>query len=222
MLDEKGEKGWGRWRGKREDNLVVREKRGTWKTVAEELGLINVEGDGKKQERRKKKRILIPRPLSNGSPNHRHPRNARIVVALFPCTAFLFDLVGSSVIATLGFMVSYIVDVLIFKYVAFFSVWLSLVFFSYFLLTTFTSFPSQSLLPSSLQRPISSSTSRSHSSLSGFKSRTFDHSSSPLRRLLPLHLGHQLPLAPTFVFGLKCHSIRNNNSSNLTEIGDFH
>ncbi|PQQ17231.1 uncharacterized protein Pyn_34153 [Prunus yedoensis var. nudiflora] len=44
-----------------------------------------------------------------------------------------------------GFMVSYIVDALIFKYVAFFGVWLSLIFFNYFLLTTFTSFPHAAL-----------------------------------------------------------------------------
>ncbi|KAI5350712.1 hypothetical protein L3X38_003603 [Prunus dulcis] len=44
MLDEKGVKSWGRWRGKREDSLVVREKRSTGKTVGEALGLINVEG----------------------------------------------------------------------------------------------------------------------------------------------------------------------------------
>ena len=44
MLDEKGEEGWGGWRGKREDSLVVREKRSTGKTVGEGLGLIIVEG----------------------------------------------------------------------------------------------------------------------------------------------------------------------------------
>ncbi|CAB4261802.1 unnamed protein product [Prunus armeniaca] len=64
--------------------------------------------------------------------------------------------------------------------------------------------PLQPLPPSSMPRQISSLASRSHSGLSGFKSRTSDHSRSPLRRLLPLHLGppslppylsHQLPLA---------------------------
>ncbi|CAB4263901.1 unnamed protein product [Prunus armeniaca] len=75
--------------------------------------------------------------------------NARIAVALVPCAAFLIDLGGTPVIATLtlGLMVSYIVDALNFKSGAFFGVWLSLVFsqiaffFSSSLRATFSSFP---------------------------------------------------------------------------------
>ncbi|KAM0987870.1 hypothetical protein ACFX13_012123 [Malus domestica] len=75
--------------------------------------------------------------------------NARIAVALVPCAAFLLDLGGTPVIATLtlGLMVSYIVDALNLKSGAFVGVWLTLVFsqiaffFSSSLLSTFTSFP---------------------------------------------------------------------------------
>ncbi|GMY26669.1 no exine formation 1 [Fagus crenata] len=56
--------------------------------------------------------------------------NARIAIALVPCAAFLLDLGGTPVLATLtlGLMVSYILDSLNFKPGAFFAVWLSLLF----------------------------------------------------------------------------------------------
>lgn len=75
--------------------------------------------------------------------------NARIAVALVPCAAFLLDLGGTPVVATLtlGLMSSYIIDALNFKAGAFVVVWFSLVFsqiaffFSSSLLTTFNSWP---------------------------------------------------------------------------------
>ncbi|XP_061989600.1 uncharacterized protein LOC133708162 [Rosa rugosa] len=73
--------------------------------------------------------------------------NARMAVALVPCAAFLLDLGGTPVVATLtlGLMISYIIDALNFKSGAFFGVWFSLVFsqiaffFSSSLLTSFNS-----------------------------------------------------------------------------------
>ena len=65
---------------------------------------------------------------------------ARIAIALIPCAAFLLDLGGTAVLATLtvGLMVSYILDSLNFKPAAFFSVWLSLLFsqFAFFFSAT--------------------------------------------------------------------------------------
>lgn len=54
--------------------------------------------------------------------------NGRIAVALAPCAAFLLDLGGTPVVATLivGLMFSYILDSLNFKPAAFFGVWFSL------------------------------------------------------------------------------------------------
>lgn len=75
--------------------------------------------------------------------------NPRIAIALVPCAAFLVDLGGTPVIATLtlGLMISYIVDSLSFKSGAFFGVWLSLIFaqiaffFSSSIFATFNSIP---------------------------------------------------------------------------------
>jgi len=75
--------------------------------------------------------------------------NARIAIALVPCAAFLLDLGGTPVVATLtfGLMISYILDSLNFKPGAFFGVWFSLsaaqiaFFFSSSLVTVFNSFP---------------------------------------------------------------------------------
>lgn len=75
--------------------------------------------------------------------------NARIAIALVPCAAFLLDLGGTPVIATLtiGLMVAYILDSLNFKPGSFFAVWLSLLaaqiafFFSSYLFVTFNSLP---------------------------------------------------------------------------------
>ncbi|CAL1407826.1 unnamed protein product [Linum trigynum] len=55
--------------------------------------------------------------------------NARIAIALVPCAAFLLDLGGAPVVATLtlGLMLSYILDSLDLKSAAFFGVWLSLI-----------------------------------------------------------------------------------------------
>ncbi|KAJ8759383.1 hypothetical protein K2173_006903 [Erythroxylum novogranatense] len=55
--------------------------------------------------------------------------NARIAIALVPAAAFLLDLGGAPVIATLtlGLMIAYILDSLNFKSGAFFGVWFSLV-----------------------------------------------------------------------------------------------
>lgn len=56
--------------------------------------------------------------------------NFRIAIALVPCAAFLLDLGGTPVVATLivGLMVAYILDSLNFKPAAFFGVWFSLLF----------------------------------------------------------------------------------------------
>uniref|UniRef100_A0A5B7B8U7 No exine formation 1 n=1 Tax=Davidia involucrata TaxID=16924 RepID=A0A5B7B8U7_DAVIN len=75
--------------------------------------------------------------------------NPRIAVALVPCAAFLLDLGGAPVIATLtlGLMIAYILDALNFKSGSFFAVWLSLIaaqvafFFSSSLFVTFNSIP---------------------------------------------------------------------------------
>ncbi|MBA0606123.1 hypothetical protein Godav_018635 [Gossypium davidsonii] len=55
--------------------------------------------------------------------------NARLAIALVPCAAFLLDLGGTPVVATLtlGLMIAYIVDSLNFKSGAFFGVWFSLI-----------------------------------------------------------------------------------------------
>ncbi|XP_009768338.1 uncharacterized protein LOC107769077 [Nicotiana tabacum] len=73
--------------------------------------------------------------------------NARIAVALVPCAAFLLDLGGTPVVATLtlGLMIAYILDSLNFKSGSFFAVWFSLIasqfafFFSASLFGTFNS-----------------------------------------------------------------------------------
>ncbi|XP_043704881.1 uncharacterized protein LOC122654723 [Telopea speciosissima] len=91
------------------------------------------------------------------SPNLKNPRfspssflhNPRIAVALVPCAAFLLDLGGTPVVATLtlGLMIAYILDSLSFKSGSFFGVWFSLVaaqisfFFSSSLFSSFGSFP---------------------------------------------------------------------------------
>lgn len=75
--------------------------------------------------------------------------NTRIAIALVPCAAFLLDLGGAPVVATLtlGLMVAYILDSLNLKSGAFFGVWFSLIaaqiafFFSSSLITTFYSVP---------------------------------------------------------------------------------
>ncbi|KAA8532276.1 hypothetical protein F0562_032309 [Nyssa sinensis] len=75
--------------------------------------------------------------------------NPRIAIALVPCAAFLLDLGGTPVIATLtlGLMIAYILDALNFKSGSFFAVWLSLIasqiafFFSSSLFVTFNSIP---------------------------------------------------------------------------------
>ncbi|XP_031270014.1 uncharacterized protein LOC116128433 [Pistacia vera] len=75
--------------------------------------------------------------------------NGRIALALVPCGAFLLDLGGTPVVATLtlGLMISYIIDSLNFKSGAFFGVWSSLIaaqiafFFSSSLFVTFNSIP---------------------------------------------------------------------------------
>ncbi|CAK9324525.1 unnamed protein product [Citrullus colocynthis] len=75
--------------------------------------------------------------------------NPRIAIALVPSAAFLLDLGGTPVIATLtlGLMISYILDSLNFKPGAFFGVWFSLLFsqiaffFSSSLNLTFNSLP---------------------------------------------------------------------------------
>ncbi|KAA8529969.1 hypothetical protein F0562_034427 [Nyssa sinensis] len=75
--------------------------------------------------------------------------NPRIAIALVPCAAFLLDLGGTPVIATLtvGLMISYIFDAVNFKSGSFFAVWLSLLFsqiaffFSSSLFVTFHSIP---------------------------------------------------------------------------------
>ncbi|KAL2903873.1 Bromodomain-containing factor 1 [Bienertia sinuspersici] len=77
-----------------------------------------------------------PNPRSNLSSRLKNSRynpstfiyNARIAIALVPCAAFLLDLGGTPVVATLilGLMCSYILDSLNFKPGAFFGVWFSL------------------------------------------------------------------------------------------------
>ncbi|OMP11412.1 hypothetical protein CCACVL1_00533 [Corchorus capsularis] len=75
--------------------------------------------------------------------------NARLAIALVPCAAFLLDLGGTAVVATLtlGLMIAYIIDSLNFKSGAFFGVWFSLIaaqiafFFSTSLYYTFNSAP---------------------------------------------------------------------------------
>ncbi|KAL8130660.1 hypothetical protein V2J09_019815 [Rumex salicifolius] len=75
--------------------------------------------------------------------------NGRLAVALVPCAAFLLDLGGTPVLATLalGLLISYILDSLNFKPGAFFGVWFSLLasqiafFFSSSLVSTFNSLP---------------------------------------------------------------------------------
>ncbi|XAR64327.1 hypothetical protein NMG60_11024623 [Bertholletia excelsa] len=75
--------------------------------------------------------------------------NARIAIALVPCAAFLLDLGGTPVLATLtlGLMIAYILDSLNFKPGSFFAVWFSLLsaqiafFFSSSLISTFNSVP---------------------------------------------------------------------------------
>lgn len=75
--------------------------------------------------------------------------NGRVALALVPCGAFLLDLGGTPVVATLtlGLMISYIIDSLNFKSGAFFGVWSSLIasqiafFFSSSLFVTFNSIP---------------------------------------------------------------------------------
>ncbi|CAF1884148.1 unnamed protein product [Brassica napus] len=75
--------------------------------------------------------------------------NARIATALVPCAAFLLDLGGAPVIATLtiGLLISYVVDSLSVKLGAFFGIWMSLLaaqisfFFSSPLFSSFNSIP---------------------------------------------------------------------------------
>lgn len=75
--------------------------------------------------------------------------NARVAIALVPCAAFLLDLGGTPVVATLtlGLMVAYILDSLSFKAGSFFGVWFSLLaaqiafFFSSSLISMFNSLP---------------------------------------------------------------------------------
>ncbi|KAF8047123.1 hypothetical protein N665_3197s0009 [Sinapis alba] len=75
--------------------------------------------------------------------------NGRIALALVPCAAFLLDLGGAPVIATLtvGLLISYIVDSLDVKLGAFLGIWMTLItaqiafFFSSSLLSSFNSLP---------------------------------------------------------------------------------
>ncbi|KAJ0230744.1 No exine formation 1 [Hirschfeldia incana] len=75
--------------------------------------------------------------------------NSRIATALVPCAAFLLDLGGAPVIATLtiGLLISYIVDSLNVKFGAFLGIWMSLLasqisfFFSSPLFSSFNSLP---------------------------------------------------------------------------------
>uniref|UniRef100_M4CX85 No exine formation 1 n=1 Tax=Brassica campestris TaxID=3711 RepID=M4CX85_BRACM len=75
--------------------------------------------------------------------------NGRIALALVPCAAFLLDLGGAPVIATLtvGLLISYIVDSLDVKFGAFLGIWMTLItaqiafFFSSSLLSAFNSLP---------------------------------------------------------------------------------
>ncbi|KAK4780040.1 hypothetical protein SAY87_016146 [Trapa incisa] len=74
--------------------------------------------------------------------------NARIAIALVPCAAFLLDLGGPPVVATLtlGLMVAYILDSLSIKSGSFFGVWFTILgaqitfFFSSSLINTFNSY----------------------------------------------------------------------------------
>ncbi|RVW71531.1 hypothetical protein CK203_047946 [Vitis vinifera] len=73
----------------------------------------------------------------------------KIAIALVPCAAFLLDLGGTPVVATLtlGLMIAYILDSLNFKSGSFFGVWFSLIaaqiafFFSSSIFSTFNSIP---------------------------------------------------------------------------------
>ncbi|GAB2234255.1 hypothetical protein Drorol1_Dr00003500 [Drosera rotundifolia] len=84
---------------------------------------------------------------SRYSPSSSFIYNGRVAVALVPCAAFMLDLGGIPVVATLtlGLMCSYILDSLDFKPGAFFGVWFSLIaaqiafFFSSELFTAFNS-----------------------------------------------------------------------------------
>ncbi|XP_010419915.1 PREDICTED: uncharacterized protein LOC104705589 [Camelina sativa] len=75
--------------------------------------------------------------------------NGRIAIALVPCAAFLLDLGGAPVVATLtiGLLISYIVDSLNVKFGGFLGIWMSLIaaqisfFFSSSLLSSFNSVP---------------------------------------------------------------------------------
>ncbi|CAN1858085.1 hypothetical protein LINPERHAP1_LOCUS42723 [Linum perenne] len=95
----------------------------------------------------------FPIPSSSASRSRFSPssfsHNGRIAVALVPCAAFLLDLGGAPVVATLtlGLMLSYILDSLNLKSGAFFGVWLSLIasqvafFFTASLVSAFNSIP---------------------------------------------------------------------------------
>ncbi|CAA7031546.1 unnamed protein product [Microthlaspi erraticum] len=75
--------------------------------------------------------------------------SGRIAIALVPCAAFLLDLGGGPVVATLtiGLLISYIVDSLNVKFGAFLGIWMSLIaaqisfFFSSSLISSFNSVP---------------------------------------------------------------------------------
>ncbi|KAK9117732.1 hypothetical protein Sjap_016679 [Stephania japonica] len=93
-----------------------------------------------------------PNPRSSKNPRFspsNFVHNNRIAVALVPSAAFLLDLGGAPVLATLivGLMISYIIDSLGFKSGAFFGVWSSLIaaqivfFFSSNLISLFNSVP---------------------------------------------------------------------------------
>ncbi|KAF8390758.1 hypothetical protein HHK36_025285 [Tetracentron sinense] len=98
-----------------------------------------------------------PSTSSSSARSFKNPRfspssfihNPRIAIALVPCAAFLLDLGGTPVVATLtlGLMIAYILDSLNFKSASFFGVWFSLIaaqiafFFSSSLFVSFNSFP---------------------------------------------------------------------------------
>ncbi|KAL5710684.1 hypothetical protein ACHQM5_021219 [Ranunculus cassubicifolius] len=98
-----------------------------------------------------------PSPNSNFNSRSKNPRfsastflhNNRIAIGLLPCAAFLLDLGGTPVVATLtlGLMISYILDSLSFKSGSFFGIWFSLLaaqiafFFTSNLVFAFTSWP---------------------------------------------------------------------------------
>ncbi|XVF66748.1 hypothetical protein PTKIN_Ptkin10aG0062400 [Pterospermum kingtungense] len=79
----------------------------------------------------------LPSPSSSSSRSLKNSRfspssfshNGRLAIALIPCAAFLLDLGGTPVVATLtlGLMIAYIIDSLNFKSGAFFGVWFSLI-----------------------------------------------------------------------------------------------